>query len=195
MATRTRNFASIVYPESAPDDWKEILQSKCIKAFISPLHDKDINADGTPKKPHYHVILAFNGVKTQEQAQNIFDCIGAVHCTPLNDLVAYARYLIHMDNPEKYQYNADEVVSLCGGDWSSLVQTSADRYKALADICDYCVKHNITSYAYLVDDLRLSNYEWFKITTDNTVFLKNYLQSRQWSDERLRNGQYPGFRQ
>ena len=186
--SRTRNYASVLYPESAPDDWRDILQSKCIKAFVSPLHDKDINADGEPKKPHYHVQLMFNGVKTQAQAQEVFDSFGAIHCTPINDSVAYARYLIHMDNPEKAQYNPDEVLCFGGADWSSMVRTAADRYKALADICDYCVHYQILSYSVLIDDLRNTNYEWFKVAADNTVFLKNYLASRVWTDDRMRQG-------
>ena len=38
---RTRNFATVVYPESAPDDWQEILSQQFVPAFISPLHDKE----------------------------------------------------------------------------------------------------------------------------------------------------------
>lgn len=45
----------MVYPESAPDDWIMKLQEQCVPALISLLHDKDINADGTRKKEHYHV--------------------------------------------------------------------------------------------------------------------------------------------
>lgn len=52
---RTRNWATVVYPESAPDDWIMKLQEQCVPALISLLHDKDINADGTRKKEHYHV--------------------------------------------------------------------------------------------------------------------------------------------
>lgn len=38
MQNRTRNFATVVYPESAPDNWKGILEEQCIPAFISPLN-------------------------------------------------------------------------------------------------------------------------------------------------------------
>lgn len=191
-AKRTRNYASILYPESAPADWREVLQSHCVKAFVSPLHDKDINPDNTPKKPHYHVVLAFNSVKTKAQAQAIFDSFGAINCTPINDLVAYCRYLVHLDNPEKYQYDPNDVQSFCGGDWSSVIRTAADRYKALSDICDFIVQHQILSYSFLIDDLRESNFEWFKVATDNTIFLKEYLKSRDWTNERLRNGYSAG---
>ena len=32
-----------------------------LQCAISPLHDKDMNPDNTPKKPHYHVILTYSG--------------------------------------------------------------------------------------------------------------------------------------
>ena len=59
--TRGRNFATMVYPESAPENWREILAGYFIPAFISPLHDKDLNPTGEPKKPHHHVMLMFEG--------------------------------------------------------------------------------------------------------------------------------------
>lgn len=49
-AGRTRNFVGILYPESAPKDWREKLAEAKIEALVSPLHDKDKNPDGEPKK-------------------------------------------------------------------------------------------------------------------------------------------------
>lgn len=68
--TRVRNFATVVYPESAPENWQDILSRHCVPAFISPLHDKDINPTGEPKKPHYHVVLMFEGKKSLEHQRN-----------------------------------------------------------------------------------------------------------------------------
>ena len=42
---RTRNFATVVYPESAPENWIDLLKRQCVPAFISPLHNEDRNAD------------------------------------------------------------------------------------------------------------------------------------------------------
>ena len=48
-----------------------------VPGFISPLHNKDVNADGTPKKPHWHVILTFKGLKSYEQVKAITDKLNA----------------------------------------------------------------------------------------------------------------------
>ena len=66
--TRVRNFATVVYPESAPENWQEILAEQFIPAFISPLHDKDINPTGEPKKPHYHVMIMYEGKKSESKS-------------------------------------------------------------------------------------------------------------------------------
>nr|CRY97212.1 hypothetical protein [uncultured prokaryote] len=182
--SRTRNYVGIVYPESAYPNWKEILAEECVPAVISPLHDKDVNpgTDET-KKPHYHVMLCFGSVKTQKQAQAIFDklSIKGVQCKPVSSVSGQARYLIHMDNPEKYQYNADDVVSLNGADWSTMVMTSTDIFKTMISICEYCRKYNIVSYSDLCDFTMQHNFDWFRIICSHTVFFKEYLKSRSWT--------------
>ena len=73
---RYRHYATTIYKESAKDRWEERLEQEFVAAFISPYHDKDVNPTGEPKKPHYHVMIMFDGVKTKEQAKEIFDNIG-----------------------------------------------------------------------------------------------------------------------
>ena len=77
-ASRTRNFATIVYPDSAPEGWLNILADLCIPAFVSPLHDLDKNPTGEDKKPHYHVLFMFDSVKTYEQCLEVVEKIGGV---------------------------------------------------------------------------------------------------------------------
>lgn len=48
---RTRNWTIIVYPDSAPENWRAILAGLHIQCYISPLHDKDVRANGEPKSP------------------------------------------------------------------------------------------------------------------------------------------------
>ena len=68
---RVRLWATVVYPESAPDNWLTILRDLMIPCYVSPLHDKDFNADKTPKKAHYHVMLVFEGKKSRAQIEEI----------------------------------------------------------------------------------------------------------------------------
>lgn len=183
--TRTRNFATIVYPESAPDNWQEILAQQFVPAFISPLHDKDVNPTGEPKKPHYHVVLMFEGKKSIEQVNEIFSLIGGVGCEKVNSIRGYSRYLCHLDNPEKAQYPQDRVRALGGADYVSTIGLSIDKYKAISEMIDYCMENGIVSYSDLLEYCRVERFDWFRVLCDNgTVVMKEYLKSKSWT----RNG-------
>lgn len=184
--TRTRNFATVVYPESAPDKWQELLAQQFIPAFISPLHDKDFNDTGEPKKAHYHVILMFDGKKSVEQVGEIFNQIGGVGCEIVKSIRGYSRYLCHLDNPEKAQYDTSDVKSLCGADYISTIGLAIDKYNALGEMQDFCDQYNVVSFYALSKYARSNRSDWHRILCDcGAVFMREYLKSRQWS---LENG-------
>ena len=112
--TKKRNWAFIVYPESAPSDWIQILQQTGLQCAISPLHDKDINADNTPKKPHYHVIAVYSGPTSFNVVNALCGSLNAPIPQALEQVRGYYRYLTHKDNPEKVQYNDLEIRTING---------------------------------------------------------------------------------
>lgn len=178
---RTRNWATVVYPDSAPDNWKLFLQEQCIPAFISPLHDKDLNTNGELKKGHFHIMLLFDGVKTQEQVQEIFTLIGGVGIEPVNCVRAYARYLCHLDNPEKAQYDIKDVLSYSGADYSTIISLASDKYSAIGEMIEFCIQNGIDSYAELLMYSKNNRFDWFKVLCDNgTVTIVQFLKSRYW---------------
>ena len=142
---RVRNYATIVYPESAPEEWQEILYRHCVPAFISPLHDRDINPTGEPKKPHYHVMLMFDGKKSVEQAQEVFQTIGGVGCEIVKSIRGYARYLCHLDNPEKAQYEP-AAVRCIASDYIGTIGLAIDKYVAIGEMQDFCDEYGVVSF-------------------------------------------------
>lgn len=184
---RTRNFATIVYPESAPQDWLDILEQTFVPCFVSPLHDKDKNqkAEDEMKKPHYHLVVMFDSVKTNEQAKELFDKIGGVGCERVASLRGYARYLIHLDNPEKHRYNAEDIRQLGGADWHKTIATTNDKYTAVREMCQFCIESGITSYSELFEYAMLNREDWFRVLCDSaTVVIKEYLKSKAWTAAR-----------
>lgn len=181
--SRKRNFATMVYPESAPENWREILAGYFVPAFISPLHDKDINPTGEPKKPHYHVMLMFDGKKSEEQVRSIFESIGGVGLEVVESVRGMARYLCHLDNPEKAQYNPSDVVSLNGSDYSYTIGIVADKYKAVREMIAFCKANQIVNYADLLEYASVEQDSWFRILCDSgTVVMKEYLKSVSWGN-------------
>lgn len=178
---RVRNFACVVYPESAPDNWQDILSKQFIPAFISPLHDKDVDPQNQPKKPHYHVMLMFDGKKSLEQAQTVFKSIGGVGCEVVNSIRGYSRYLCHLDNPEKAQYSPESVRSLCGADYSNTIGLAIDRLKSVDEMIDYIEENNVVSYRQLMLYARKERRDWFRVLCESSTFVvKEYLKSRSW---------------
>lgn len=179
---RTRNFATVVYADSAPSDWQQILGNQFVPAFISPYHDKDKNPTGEDKKPHWHVMLMFEQVKTIDQAKEIFDKIGGVGCEVINSVRGYSRYLTHADNPDKHQYALDDVKALCGADYASTIGLATDKYKALSEMQDFCEHNNVISFYLLSKYARVHRSDWYRILADcGSVYMREYLKSKQWS--------------
>ena len=114
---RSRTWAFIIYPESMPDNWLEIARDLHTPGAISPLHDKDFNPTGEVKKSHYHVLLKFANKKSLDQMLEIVQRFNSnVFPQAVDNFDGYLRYLIHIDNPEKYQYEPKDIIPLCGLD-------------------------------------------------------------------------------
>lgn len=183
-AARYRNFATVVYTDSAPANWMQLLGEQVVPAFISPLHDKDINPTGEPKKAHYHVMIMFEGKKSIEQAQEIFDVIKGVGVEKVNSLRGYARYLCHLDNPEKAQYPIDEVQCLAGSDYINTIGLATDKYNAISEMIDFCEIYDVYSYRELLIYSMNNRSDWYRILCDSgTYVLREYLKSRHWDSK------------
>lgn len=185
---RTRNFACVVYDESAPAFWQGLLAEQAVPAFISPLHDRDINPTGEPKKPHYHVMIMFESTKTIAQAEEVFSVINGVGCEKINSTRGYARYLVHADNPEKAQYSPSEVISLCGADYVQATSLQSDKYVAIREMLEFIDENNIFSYAKFLSYCAANREDWFRSLCDSSTYvIKEYLKSRKWDyDEEQR---------
>lgn len=175
---RYRDFATVVYPESAPDDWMDILENFKIQALISPLHDKDLNPTGEPKKPHYHVQIMFEGAKSKDQAIELFKQIGGVGCEIVNSKRGMARYLTHLDNPEKYRYSEDDVKILGGADYWDIINLPSDKYALIGDILDFVIENRVSNIIDLFRYVRDMNlYDWYRVVVDNTFLFSQYCKA------------------
>lgn len=177
---RTRNWVSIMYEPI--NDWIDKLKESTVPFFVSPLHDKDISSDGNPKKPHYHVLLMFDGVKTRDQAKAVFDTIGGVGCEKCNSLRGYARYLCHLDDYDKAQYDPNDVY--CYGataDYVGVIGLPTDKYDSIGAMMDWVDREHCLSYARLLRYARDNNEIWFRVLCDNgTLVMREYIKSFTW---------------
>lgn len=188
--TRTRNWTSILYPESAVANWKDILDNYHIEWVESPLHDKDINGNGEYKKPHIHLLLLFGGIKSYEQVLEITQSIGATVPQRVHNAKSMVRYMAHLDNPDKAQYSASDIISHGGVDLSELLRpSSSERYTIIGDMMDFIEDHDIYEFKDLMLYARRYEFDtWFPLLCDNSAYvLGQFIKSKRmchYSDER-----------
>lgn len=178
---KKRNWTFLVYPESAPADWVSKLQATGLPVAISPLHDKDINPDGEPKKAHYHVIVCYSGPTTYNVVLALTQSLGQPIPKPLEQVRGMYRYFTHMDNPEKYQYDSTGISCLNGFNIMDFVDlTKSEVLKIKLDLQAFIRASNILEYADLMDNLQDgSNMDWYDVASSNTFFFEKYISSRR----------------
>jgi hypothetical protein len=187
---KRRHYATIVYPESAPANWLDILSETHMKIFVSPLHDQDQKQDGSVKKPHYHVLLSFDGPVVPDRAQQLFLKVGGVGLEKVDSYVGMARYLCHLDERDKIHYSTTDVLSLGGADYFDVIQKPSDKYFVIGEMIDFCSHEKIYSYAALLKYARANDFGWFKVLCDSgTLVMREFLKSMYWSDKNDESGQ------
>lgn len=193
---RARNYALVVYPEDLPvdlqvdDKWIDVLKNTGYKLVVSPYHNKDLNPDGSKKKPHYHVLLqggrlwiSFAGLK--DLVKNDFKGKGVAVPQKCSNTDGLKRYMTHIDNPDKYQYSKDDIRCFNGADVVSAYRISEDGKKlAIADIMAFIREHEeIENYYQLMDyamDLKSDgDSTWFDILLSNSWTIERYISSRR----------------
>lgn len=185
---RTRTWSAIVYPESAPENWRDYLDDQHIEWAESPLHDLDTNPTGELKKPHLHIVLCFEGPKSYEQVCDILaplNCPVPQRCHALKGAV---RYFAHLDNPEKFQYDPSAIVGHGGFDVvAALSPTSGQRYDLIAEMMDFIKAEKISEIQDLLDYARQNRrQDWFPLLCDNSAYvLALYLKSVRYRSERF----------
>lgn len=176
---KSRYWAFVVYPESAPGDWREILQRTGLQFAVSPLHDKDLDPTDEEKKSHWHVIAVWDGPTTYATAQRIRQNVNGALAIPLNSVKGYYRYFTHKDNPEKHQYSESDItvlngfniadyVTLTAHEVSQIIKRLTERIRA-----EEVIEYSDFMFA-LIDD---GTPEEFDVASRNTLYFNGVIRS------------------
>lgn len=182
---RTRVWSAIVYPESAPSNWRDFLDEEHIEWAESPLHEFDTNLTGELKKPHWHIVICFEGPKSFDQVKQILDPLNCPIPQRCHALKGAVRYFAHLDNPEKYQYCSSDIIGHGGFDVAAaLTPTSGQRYDLISEMMDFVKEHCIVEPQDLFDYARTKRREdWFPLLCDNSSYvLTQYIKSQRHRD-------------
>lgn len=104
----------ILYKESAPENWQQILNDLGLIYAASPWHDRDIYDSGEHKgeikKPHRHIVIKFAGRRYFQQVKELTDLLNQPIPQKCQNYVGAIQYFLHLNDPEKAQYDLKDCI-------------------------------------------------------------------------------------
>lgn len=104
-----RNYSLILYPESDGELIENIVENY---DYYLMLHNYDVDEFGELIKPHYHCIIRFENTKSPSVLASELG-VKIERIEFVRNLTGMVRYLVHADNPKKYQYDRRNIQTNC----------------------------------------------------------------------------------
>lgn len=180
---RSNKWAFLLYQESAPEHYLDVLENMHIPFVLSPWHDKDINKEtGEFKKAHKHGALYFDSLKSYSQVSELLikNLNTPAHVEPVMSPKGMYDYFTHAENPEKTLYDINQIETGCGFELDKfLISNNSDEF--LLMVIDMIEEHNFTEFNNLVRYARKENQQLLSLVMDKTYFFAKYLDSHRHS--------------
>lgn len=190
---KSKYFCCILYPDSTTYDVDKIIKSLAeehLTFAVSPIHDRDIEDDGSLKKGHYHLLLAYSSATTLNNIRCWINACGM----PESELhsvrvcasgVGYYRYLTHKDNPEKAQYDDNDIRVFNDSNelFKKFSKTASEKIDDLVRIFQIVDELNTISFHTLIQYLMLNERDLFKLITSSSalaICVKEYQRSLEY---------------
>ena len=194
---KSKYFCCVLYPDSSTYVVDKVIKSLAeehLTFALSPIHDRDVEDDGSLKKGHYHLLLAYPSATTLNNIRGWFRACGM----PESDLhsvrvcasaVGYFRYLTHRDNPEKAQYDYNEIRIFNDSDdvFKKFSKNSTDKIDDLIRIFKIVDELNTISFHSLIQYLMLNERDLFKLLTSSSalaICVKEFQRSLEYDLKR-----------
>lgn len=171
-----------LYEDSAPENFLDLMRESGMEG-LAMRHDRDTTAAGEVKETHWHVVVRFSHAVAAKEAKEVLTSFGCKEKSVQyrDSWTAVARYLCHLDDPNKFQYNPADVVEFGGADYLDAINRSADKYRIVGEMCQWCRENHIYSFSRLMDYAREENLEWFMALCDNcAIIMREYLKSYRY---------------
>ena len=179
---RSNKWAFLIYQDSAPENYLDILEGLHIPYVLSPWHDKDVNkSTGEIKKAHKHGALFFETLKSYSQVSDLLkDKLNSpAHVEVVMSPKGMYDYFTHAENPDKSPYNIEDIESGCGFELDKFIAEQAtDEF--LNDIIDLIEENHITEFEDLVKYARENNYLLLSLIIDKTYLFARFIDSKRF---------------
>lgn len=188
-------WSFIMYPESMPEGAVRMLQCTGAELAISPLHDKDRWEHNSPevvdeetgeilvpegyyykvgdkKKAHYHGLIKFDKRIGFKEANDIIRrCTNGPYVQKCNSLRGAYEYFIHLNNPDRYQYDREEIEIYNG----FVVETNAHERKVLlGEVIEFIKSEEVEYWSKIVEKY-INDYEVLNVVSRNSFMIKGMI--------------------
>ena len=173
-SVRGLHFNAILYPDATNYDCYAVIDSlpDVFEKYALILHDCDTDENGELKKPHFHVYGKRSGQSTcKATAKKLGIDENALEY--VRSWKRFVRYLIHADNPEKYQYDPSLVES--NFEIQNILDPTTEA-KKVKEIVDQIMDGNTSTYGLVT--YALQNDCWSELRRSYSI-MKDLIAERK----------------
>lgn len=206
---RSNLYTFLIYPkDSAPDNYMDIIRSWHVPVLISPVHAPSSDAygeeEGVQKKRHLHVMIYFGSGanKSLEQVKVYSDKLHGTRPFIVNSRDGMIRYFIHLDDPDKQQYDIDEdgkeghkwsksdLISLSGFETGNAFESFSNEQQMYVFLENTIFDHHIYNFSDFIRFLRDVNCtSELDFVRHHTMYFKSILDGEyQKLDKKSKKG-------
>lgn len=154
---KSKYWVGVLYLENMVTDWETLIYDLIPFPFAYAIHDKDQNKDGSLRKAHMHLIVAFNNTTTYNHAFSVFELLSSEDKKAINKIerVLNVRnmydYLIHdtegSKKEGKHLYEENERVLGNNFDIGAFEQLSKlDKMEIQFELAQIIIDEGYTNY-------------------------------------------------
>lgn len=182
LTKRSNKWAFLLYKESAPENYLDILEEMQVPYILSPWHDQDVDKKtGELLKAHKHGALFFDSLKSYTQVSEL---LTENLNTPKKVQIVLSPkgmldYFTHAQNPDKTPYNAEDIESGAGFDLDQfLVEQQSGRF--INEVIDLINDYNFTEFQDLVIYARHNDPRLLTLIMNRTYFFTKFIESKRY---------------
>lgn len=155
---RHKAWMCVFYEDSSPN-WHDGLDEQGVATCVSPVHDQDRwtkhdqaknpeHRAGDGKVPHRHLLSEFEHAVSYEDFKAFLEDAGikSTNIKYAKSVRGMARYLTHMDSPDKARYSDDEVSEFGGASWREWCERSEDDHAMMQAMREFIAVNEITDF-------------------------------------------------
>ncbi|WP_304651744.1 replication protein [uncultured Ligilactobacillus sp.] len=179
---RSNKWTFLMYKDSAPENYIDILDDLHVPYILSPWHDKDQDKRTKKlKKSHKHGAFYFDTLKSYRQVSNLISesLNGPEHVEAVISPKGMYDYFVHAENKDKTSYDIKEIETGCGFDLNKFLveQNTQELINTVVDIIE---ENDFTEFTEIVEYARKEDSILLNLIFRHTYFFSKFLDSRRY---------------